>query len=130
MKRKLFALLTLVMLGGFVMDASAHSQQIEFNVGITGPGGGVLDPYPGGNPTPKSEPVCPEVSQNGNILSFSYGHADYTLYLEDEEGMIVYSVLVPSTVVNVILPSTLEGEFELQLYPDSCNYYFYGYIEL
>ena len=130
MKRKLFALLALVMLGSFVMTANAQSQPIEFTVGITGPGGGVLDPYPGGNPTPKLEPVCPEVMQNGYILSFSYGHADYTLYLEDEDGMTVYCVLVPSTAVNVILPSYLEGEFELRLYPNGCNYYFYGDITL
>lgn len=130
MKRKklLMILLTMIMGSGMVMTANAQSQPIEFSVGVLGPG--VLDPYPGGNPYPKSEPVCPEVTQNGNILSFSYGHADYTLCLTNEDGLIVYSVLVPSTTVSVILPLYLEGEFELWLHPDDCNYYFYGYIEL
>ena len=122
-------LLTSVMLGGFIAATNAQPLPIEVSVGNPGPGGG-LDPYPGGNPNPKSEPVCPEVTQNGNILAFSYGHADYTLYLEDEDGIIVYSLLVPSTVVSVVLPSYFEGEFELQLYPGNSNYYFYGYIEL
>lgn len=130
MKRKLFVLLALIMLGSIVMNVSAQPLPIEFSVGASGPGGGIGNPYPGGNPRPKSEPVCPEVSQDGNILSFVYGHDAYTLYLKDEDGMIVYSAFVPSTVVTVILPSYLEGEFELLLFPDGCDYYFYGDIEL
>ena len=54
------------------------------------------------------------------------------LYLVDttgEEPVVIYQVYVPANVNTVILPATLAGTYELQLY-DGGEYYYYSEIEL
>jgi len=85
-----------------------------------------------GNPFPKSPvlpPEAPEATQEGNVLTFTSTHDDYTLTLLDEDGEVAYQAVVPSTVNVVVLPTTLSGEFELQL-DYGGNFYFYCEIEL
>ena len=89
-------------------------------------------PWSGGKPFPKSPvlpPEAPEATLQGNILTFTSTHDDYTLTLLDEDGEVVYQAVVPSTVNVVVLPTTLSGEFELQL-DYGGNFYFYCEIEL
>lgn len=90
---------------------------------------GIVDPT---STTPghgKSPVLVPSVMQEGNILLFEAGHAEYTLDIV-QNGVTVYSVLVPSTTTQVVLPVWLEGSCELQLYMDGSNIYYYGYIIL
>ena len=89
-------------------------------------------PWGGGKPFPKSPvlpPEAPEATLENNVLTFTSTHDDYTLTLLDEDGEVAYQVVVPSTVNIVVLPTTLSGEFELQL-SSGDNYYFYCDIEL
>jgi len=89
-------------------------------------------PWGGGKPFPKSPalpPEAPEATLEDNVLTFTSAHDAYTLTLIDEDGEVAYQVVVPSTVNIVVLPTTLSGEFELQLSSDT-NYYFYCGIEL
>jgi hypothetical protein len=53
---------------------------------------------------------------------------DYTLNLYDEDEDVVYSVFVPAGTTQVILPTTLSGNFELRFETDT--YYYYGFIYL
>ena len=54
---------------------------------------------------------------------------DLTLVLVDEDDEVVYSVFVPANTSSVVLPSWLEGDYQLLLIPDE-NYYFAGEISL
>jgi len=85
-----------------------------------------------GNPQPKSPelpPDAPEATLEGNVLTFTSAHDDYTLTLLDEDGEVAYQTSVPSSVSIVVLPTTLTGDFELQL-DYGGDYYFYSEIEL
>ena len=98
--------------------------RLDFSVGY------VVKPWP--RPFPKSPvlpPEAPEATLENNVLTFTSTHDDYTLTLLDEHGEVAYQVVVPSTVNIVVLPTTLSGEFELQL-SSGDNYYFYCDIEL
>lgn len=92
--------------------------QIHYGHPITGP------------LTPKSPtPEAPEASIDDHTL-YLYGvDYDLTLYLLDEDGDDVYTVFIPANTASVVLPSTLMGDYELQLYTDGL-YYFSGYVEL
>ena len=85
-----------------------------------------------GNPYPKSPelpPEAPEATLEDNVLTFTSAHDDYTLTLLDEDGEVAYQTVVPSSVSIVMLPTTLSGDFELQL-DYGGNYYFYCDINL
>lgn len=70
----------------------------------------------------------PSVSIEGNTLYIESGHPDYTLQLVDEEDVVVYEVFVDADTNVVLLPSTLVGEYRLNLLWD--EWCFWGYIEL
>ena len=73
----------------------------------------------------KRTPVCPPaVGMDGYTLYFETGHPAFTLVLIDEDGEEAYTVVVPTAVEEIALPSTLAGDYELQLY-DGSNFYFY-----
>ena len=50
------------------------------------------------------------------------------LNIKDEDGDVVYSTVVYSSETQVVLPSTLSGDYEIQLVTG--NWCFWGYIEL
>lgn len=73
-------------------------------------------------------PTVPSLWQEGYELTFLSSHDDYTLELR-QGGVVVYSTFVSSTTNTVILPSTLQGQYEIRLYGDE-SYYLTGYISL
>ena len=76
----------------------------------------------------KSPVEVPSLWQDGYELTFLSSHDDYTLELR-QGGVVVCSTFVSSTTNTVILPSTLQGEYEIRLYGDE-SYYLTGYISL
>ena len=68
------------------------------------------------------------ISQDDNILTLPATSVDYTLELRDENGTLVYSSYVPAGTTQIILPTTLSGNFEIRLVADT--YYYIGYISL
>ena len=58
--------------------------------------------------------VLPKVSQDGHTLYFNNVGYDLTLVLLDDEQNEVYSALVPAGATAVMLPSSLNGTYELQ----------------
>lgn len=95
---------------------------VEFSVEIVDNGGL-------GNSNPKSPINPPQATLDGHVLTFTTSHADFVLTLLDEDGDEAYTVFVPAATTTVVLPSTLTGLFELQLYPGG-SYYFLGDIVL
>ena len=118
------ALLLLVGVAVFAQDPS-HVTELTFQVGIT-------DPTLAHGELPRNLVNPPSASLDDHTLYINSEHPAYTLYLVDttgEEPDVVYQVDVPANVNVVVLPSTLSGTYELQLY-DGGDYYFYSEIEL
>ena len=65
---------------------------------------------------PKTPITPPEVSIYGHTLYFTGSHAEFLLTLTDEDDEVVFSTIVYDTDTQVVLPSSLTGTFELQLY--------------
>lgn len=80
-------------------------------------------------PLPRNPIEVPEVSIEDSVLYFESSHPAYALYLVDSNDNVVYQTIVLEDQAQVVLPSTLSGIYELQLYTDG-DYYFYGDIEL
>ena len=70
----------------------------------------------------------PLVYIEDNTLTFEVNHPDYVLTIKDEDGDVVYSTTVFSTQTQVVLPSTLSGDYEIQLVMG--NWLFTGWIAL
>lgn len=126
MKRILSIVVLLLQVGGAVF-AQAPSQvtELTFQVGIS-------DPTKSLGERPRNPINPPSASLDDHTLYINSEHPAYTLYLVDttsEEPDVVYQVYVPANVNVVVLPSTLSGTYELQLY-EGGDYYFYSDIEL
>ena len=61
-------------------------------------------------------------------LTFEMGHPDYILYIKDEDGDVVFTTTVYSAQTQVVLPSTLSGDYEVELVMG--NWLFTGWINL
>ena len=83
---------------------------------------------PGGPGNPKTPMTTPTVYIDDYTLLFEVDHPEYVLYIKDEDDNVVYSTVVYSTQTQVVLPSTLSGEFKIQIIQGF--YYFWGYIYL
>ena len=70
------------------------------------------------------------ITQNENVLTMPAFEDDFTLQLRDEDDTVVYSTIISAGTTQVILPTTLSGEFELRLIPFFATYYYRGYILL
>ena len=85
--------------------------------------------WPIGSEKPSRNPIdIPTVCINDYTLVFEANHPEYVLYIKDEYETMVYSTVVTSTITEVVLPSTLSGNYEIDLVMD--GWYFWGYIEL
>lgn len=74
-----------------------------------------VDDMPVGNGYGKSPMRPPVVYIDDYTLTFVVDHPDYVLTIKDEDGDVVFSTTVFSTVTQVVLPSTLTGEYEIEL---------------
>ena len=82
---------------------------------------------PGGGNT--LAPVRPwYITQNDYVLTLPGFEDDYILELRDEDDVVVYTDDVPAGTTQIVLPSTLSGDFEIRLVGDT--YYYRGYISL
>ena len=85
--------------------------------------------WPIGSEKPSRNPVdIPTVYINDYTLTFEVNHPEYVLYIKDEYETVVYSTVVTSATTEVVLPSTLSGNYEIDLIWG--NWCFWGYIEL
>ena len=96
-----------------------YAAQVPLEVGYDDPDA----PYQNPNRSPV---LVPEVDLDGHTLTFDASCFGCTLRLVNAEGEVEYTTIITSGTL--VLPSTLEGEFEIQIIRD--NWCFYGYIEL
>lgn len=64
---------------------------------------------------PKSPTDPPTVYIEDYTLMFENYHPEYILNIKDEDGIVVYSTVVYSIQTQVVLPSTLSGNYEIEL---------------
>ena len=117
MRKHLFLLLFALSLS---MSANA-SHKIPFVTGI-------VDDMPIGHGHAKSPMRPPVVYIEDYTMSFTADHPDYILNIKDEDGEVVYSTTVFSSMTQVTLPSTLSGDYEIELLMG--NWKFMGFITL
>ena len=117
MLKKLFLLA--VLLTGWCVSSFSFPVQISMQIiRSSGPGGG----------STLAPPRPLYITQDDYVLTFTAFEDDYTLELRDENDVVVYTDYVPAGTTQVVLPSTLSGDFELRLVADT--YYYIGYISL
>ena len=109
----LFALLSLVM--------AKANEKVEFKSQL-------LQGASIGHGYPKSPMQPPTVYIEDHTLSFTVDHPDYLLNIKDEDGNVVFSTVVWSAQTEVVLPSTLSGDYEIELVMG--NWLFSGWINL
>ena len=114
---KKFILFLLLLVGGGTFAFGA--QQIPMHI---------IDQNPSGSGYPLA-PIRPwYINQNDYVLTLPDFEEDYTLQLLDEDGYVVYSVNCLSGTTQVVLPSTLTGDYEIVVIRGET--YYGGYIEL
>lgn len=109
----------------FLMMGVINVAAAKLNLNVGG-----VDPTPGTEERPRGPVLVPSVDQDGSTLTFLTSYADFTLQLFDEDGSLVFTTYIPSTLTTVTLPSTLSGEYEILLLPDTGSIYFFGTITL
>jgi hypothetical protein len=100
---------------------SAQQDSIHFNVGY-------FDPSDPMGEQPRGPVNPPTVYLEDYTLTFATNHPEYVLYIKDENETVLYSTIVTSATTEVVLPSTLSGDYEIDLFMN--EWYFWGYIEL
>ena len=104
--KKLF----LFLFGAFVLSTSLSAQVlVPLTVSIED------DEQPGTNGQPKTPMLAPTVYIDDYTLLFEVDHPEYVLYIKDEDDNVVYSTVVYSILTQVVLPSTLSGNYQIEL---------------
>ena len=114
--------LLLMIVGAFMLSTSLWAKEvISFSVNYN-------DDMPITHGYPKNPIEVPLVYIDDYTLTFEAYHPDYALIIKDEDGDVVYSTTVFSAQTQVVLPSTLSGDYEIQLVMG--NWLFTGWINL
>ena len=86
------------------------------------------DNSPVGHGHTKSPIQAPTVYIEDYTLLFAVDHPEYVLNIKDEDDNVVYTTVVYSSLAQVILPSTLSGDYQIELVMG--NWLFTGWINL
>lgn len=118
-KHFLFISLLTAMLSLTCVSTYAVPVSIPLHAGYEDPNNGDLGQHKGSIP-------IPSISLDDYSLIFNTPCDGYTLRLLDENGFVVYSTVIPMGTTNLVLPSWLSGEYEIQIIQGS--FCFHGYI--
>ena len=121
MKNLFFILMSCFFINTHAMAQTPGGNQIDLNLGW-------IDPTPVGDGPARTPVDLPTVYLDDYTLTFEASHPEYVLYIKDENETVVYSTVVTSATKEVVLPSTLSGDYEIQLVTG--NWCFWGYIML
>lgn len=81
------------------------------------------------NPSfPKSPILPPSVSLDDHTLYFDTPCDGCTLNIVDENDVVVYTTVIPTGTTSLVLPSTLSGEYIIEIIRG--NYRFWGIISI
>lgn len=101
--------LLLIVFGAFIFCTSMSAQVlVPLSVNYD-------EEQPGGNDYPRTPITAPTVYIDDYTLLFEVDHPEYVLYIKDEDDNVVYSTVVSSTQTQVVLPSTLSGDYQIEL---------------
>lgn len=84
----------------------------------------IIDEHGLGNGQTYAPPRPWYITQDDYVLTMPAFEEDYILELRDENDVVVYTDYVPAGTTQIVLPSTLSGDFELRLVCDT--YYYRG----
>ena len=87
------------------------------------------DDQPAGTGYGRGPIEVPLVYIEDYTLTFEVNHPEYILSIKDEDGTMVYSTVIYSTQTQVVLPSSLSGDYEIRL-DFGGSYIFVGEITL
>ena len=119
--KKFLILFCILTMPAFMSAGNAPGTPIPFQTGR-------INPTEPGSHNPKSPVLAPTVYIDGNVLTFETPCDGCLLQLVDEGDDVVYSIIIPAGTTSLILPSALEGTYELQIIRD--NWLFYADINL
>jgi len=119
--KKIYLIVLFVLGGAFLPNTIFASQNVPMQI---------IKEAPVGQNNPLIPPRPWYITQDENVLTIPAFEDDFTLQLLDEDEMVVYSTIISAGTTQVILPTTLSGDFELRLIPFFANYYYRGYISL
>jgi len=88
----------------------------------------LIDPTEAKGPIKRVPIALPSLFIDGYNLYFETPCDGCMLVLKNEDGETEYATVIPSNTTYLTLPSSLSGEYELQLIRG--NFCFYGIIEL
>lgn len=115
--------LLLFLFGAFLLSTSVSAQVlVPLTVCIE------EDEQPGGPGYPKTPITIPKVYIDDYTLLFEANHPEYVLNIKDEDDNVVYTTTVYSTQTQVVLPSTLSGDYQIELIMG--YWHFTGWINL
>ena len=89
---------------------------------------GYEDPIYGDDGLQRSPILVPEISLDGYSIIFDTPCDGCTLRLLDANDNVVYSTIIPTGTTSMVLPSSLSGEYKIEIIQG--NLCFYGYIFL
>ena len=89
---------------------------------------GYVDPNDGDDGLNRSPILVPEISLDGYSIIFDTPCDGYTLRLLDANDNVVYSTIIPTGTTSMVLPSSLSGEYKIEIIQGIVC--FYGYIYL
>ena len=113
----------LFLLGAFLISTSLWAKElVPLSVSIED------DNMPLGNGYGKTSMSPPVVYIEDYTLSFEVDHPEYVLNIKDENNNVVYTTTVYSTQTQVVLPSTLSGDYQIELVMG--YWHFTGWINL
>lgn len=121
MKKKRFLIVSCLaaMLSFTSVNVYADPEDIVLHAGYE-------DPNYGDDGLQRSPILVPEVSLDGYIIFFNTPCDGCTLRLVDANNNVVYSTVIPTGSTCLVLPSSLSGEYEIQIIQG--NLCFWGYI--
>ena len=114
--------LLLFLFAAFILSTDVSAQEL---VPLTM---SIIDEQPGTNGFPRTPITAPIVYIDDYTLLFEVNHPESVLYIKDEDDNVVYSTVVYSTQPQVVLPSTLSGDYQIELVVG--NLLFKGWINL
>ncbi len=117
--RFLFFVLTLALLP--LSNVTVMAFPINFNVGYENPQNPIDDDK-------RTLTLVPEVEIEDYTLTFYTPCGGCVLRLLDENNVVVYSTVIPTGTTELVLPSYLSGDYEIQIVQG--NLYFWGYVNL
>ena len=116
--------LLLMIVGAFMLSTSLWAKTlVPLSVTIE------EDDQPAGTGYGRGPIEVPLVYIEDYTLTFEVNHPEYILSIKDEDGTMVYSTVIYSTQTQVVLPSSLSGNYEIQL-DFGGSYIFVGEIVL